>query len=71
MSGRRIKFLRDFDYHPAPSITIAYKAGMVQFVRLECAQQAVSGGYAEHVPAPEIPSGLGRLLKRATNERPG
>jgi hypothetical protein len=62
--GRRIRFIRDFDYHPTPQVTIAYKAGMTEFVRLECAEQAVAKGAAEHVSVAGIPSGLARTVRR-------
>jgi hypothetical protein len=40
----RVKFTKDFDYKPKPSVTIAYKAGREYTVRRECADQAIAVG---------------------------
>jgi hypothetical protein len=63
-AGRRIRFSADFDYWPTPQIVIAYKAGMVEFVRLECAQRAVAKGVAEYVTLADMPSGLGQIVRK-------
>lgn len=62
--GRRIRFTADFDYSPTATTTVAYKSGMVQFVRLECAEQAVAAGKAQVLPFGGPPSGLADTLAR-------
>lgn len=42
----KVKFTADFDYKPAPQITVAYLAGMEENVRRECAEQAIAAGKA-------------------------
>ena len=42
----RVRFIADFDYKPLPSMTIAYRAGMVCVVKRECADQAFAAGKA-------------------------
>lgn len=42
----RVRFTADFDYRPTKVSTIAYKKGMVETVRRECADQAVAEGKA-------------------------
>jgi len=51
-TSRRVRFIKDFDYLPKPSITIAYLAGQVAVVRLECAEKAIAKGVA--VPTQEV-----------------
>lgn len=63
-AGRRVRFIADFDYSPTKQITIAYKAGMVEFVRLECAQQAIAAGKAELRSVPAMPSALKKRVQR-------
>lgn len=63
-AGRRVRFIADFDYSPTPRITIAYKKGMVEFVRLECAQQAVAAGKATVGAVPDMPEALRRQVER-------
>lgn len=41
-----VRFTADFDYRPTKVCTIAYKKGMVETVRRECADQAVAEGKA-------------------------
>ncbi len=43
-----IKFTHDFDFRPPekPRVCIAYKRGMVQFVRRVCAERALAAGKA-------------------------
>lgn len=43
-----IKFSADFDFRPPekPRVCIAYKAGMTEFVRRICAEQAIEKGKA-------------------------
>lgn len=67
MSGRRIRFLADYDYKPRPQVTIAYKAGKVEFVHLECAEKAVAAGKAEYVEIGAPPAGLSATLARLKN----
>jgi len=40
----RVRFLEDFDYKPAPQVTIAYKVGTERTVKRECADRAVALG---------------------------
>jgi predicted secreted protein len=50
-----LRFLADYDFRPpeAPRrIRIAYKAGMVQFVRRVCADEATAAGKAELTERP-------------------
>lgn len=50
-----VRFLSDYDFRPpeAPRrICIAYKAGMVQFVRRVCADEAIAAGKAELTERP-------------------
>lgn len=62
----RVEFVEDFDYIPslAPRSLVAYKRGMVETVRRECADQAIGQGKAvelkpkgknddEEVPEPD------------------
>jgi hypothetical protein len=67
---RRVRFLRDFDYRPKPNVTIAYKKGMMAFVRLECAERAIAIGAAEKVSVPKIPAGLSDTISRRRRKRP-
>lgn len=39
-----VRFTSDFDWKPAPQITVAYRAGTVMFVRRICAEAAVAAG---------------------------
>lgn len=41
-----ISFTADYDWKPTPAVTIAYKAGMTQFVTRACATLAVAAGKA-------------------------
>lgn len=45
-----VRFVRDFTYVPSlrRSVSIAYKPGMVLFVKRECAEQAILLGRAVH-----------------------
>ncbi|UXT99916.1 hypothetical protein [Agrobacterium tumefaciens] len=45
----RVRFTQDFDYRPAPSVTIAYKAEWEGTVKRECAKAAVAAGKAEWI----------------------
>jgi len=45
----RVRFTHDFDYKPTAQSTIAYKAGMEETVKRECAEQAIAAGKAEEV----------------------
>jgi len=42
----RVRFTHDFDYKPLPSVTIAYRAGMVCVVKRQCADQAIAANKA-------------------------
>lgn len=55
---RRVHFIRDFDYKPKPSVTIAYRKGEKVLVRLECAEQAIARGYAVSVKGPVPKAGI-------------
>ncbi len=48
-------FLRNFDFRPPEKrrICIAYKAGMVKFVRRICGEQAIAAGKAERTVRPQ------------------
>ncbi len=50
-----LKFSADFDFHPPerPVCTIAYKRGMVKFVRRVCGDQAIAAGRAELTQRPK------------------
>lgn len=41
-----VYFMRNFDYHPAPRVLKAYKAGWEGTVKRECAEQAIAAGAA-------------------------
>lgn len=69
--GRRVRFLADFDYKPEQRVTIAYQAGSVQFVRLECAQRAVAAGKAEYVSLPAPPAGIAATIAKKKSRRKG
>ncbi|HEY0120552.1 MAG TPA: hypothetical protein VGC14_02125 [Rhizobium sp.] len=47
-----VRFIRSFNFAITPAVTIAYRAGMVEFVHRRCADKAVSGGRAEIVVRP-------------------
>ena len=69
-TGRRVRFLADFDYKPTPQTTIAYKAGQTEFVRRECAERAIALGKAEPVDLPAPPAGIsGTIAKRQPHSR--
>ena len=54
----RVRFTADFDYRPTKSITIAYKTGMEETVRRDCALKAISEGKAvELIQDKENPDG--------------
>lgn len=42
----RVRFTKDFDYHPTSQSTVEYLAGMEMTVKRECADQAISAGKA-------------------------
>lgn len=48
----RVKFLKDYDYTPSGErrTTTAYKAGMVETVKVEAGEEAIRLGYAELSP---------------------
>lgn len=50
-----LRFLADFDFHPPerPQSTVAYKRGMVKFVRRVCAEQAIAKGRAVESQRPK------------------
>ncbi|AZN72006.1 hypothetical protein D5400_12615 [Georhizobium profundi] len=45
----RVRFTKDFDYKPQPSVTIAYRGGREYTVRRECADQAIALGRGDEV----------------------
>ena len=47
-----VKFTKDFDFKPKPTVTKAYKAGMVENVTQACAEQAIALGKAEKTARP-------------------
>lgn len=50
-----VRFLADFDFRPPEKrrVCIAYKAGMTQFVRSICAEQAIAQGKAVLIERPK------------------
>ncbi len=60
-----VRFTQDFDYSPRFGVTIAFRAGMTEFVRAECAEQAVAAGKAEPVenagPGPSIAETIAKV----------
>jgi hypothetical protein len=42
----RVKFIADFDWHPNPRTTIAYKKGMEMAVPQACGDAAIAAGKA-------------------------
>lgn len=47
-----VRFLKDFDWKPTPSYTIAYRAGTQMLVTTACSRKAVAKGRAELVNKP-------------------
>jgi hypothetical protein len=47
-----VKFSKNFNWSPNPSITYAYKADMVLLVTTECANAAIENGAAEKIKKP-------------------
>lgn len=47
-----IRFTADMDFKSTPGTTIEYKAGMVQNVTRDCAEQAVAAGKGVRLKAP-------------------
>lgn len=62
--GRKVQFIEDFSYKPRPSVTIAYKAGMTAYVRLECSRQAISAKKAVAVEDAPISTGVADVIRR-------
>ncbi|QMV00161.1 hypothetical protein GHV40_01060 [Devosia sp. D6-9] len=62
LSGRRVRFLVDWDWKPLPMSTIAYRAGQVAFVRLECAEKALNLGKAVLVETAAPPAGVAATI---------
>lgn len=48
-----VKFIANYNFVVTPAVTIAYKAGMVEFVHRRCATLAVAAGRAERTERPE------------------
>jgi hypothetical protein len=44
-----VRFLRNFDWKPKPTVTIAFKAGSKLVVTTRCAERAILKGAAEKV----------------------
>ncbi len=47
-----VRFLKNFDWKPLPTVTIAYKAGAKHLVTTRCAERAILKGHAEKVERP-------------------
>lgn len=47
-----VRFTGDYRWRPKPTLTIAYKVGMVQNVTRACAAAAIEAGKAEKAQAP-------------------
>lgn len=47
----RVKFLEDFDYKPAPQMTVGYRAGWSGTVKRDCAEKAAAAKKAELLDA--------------------
>lgn len=45
----RVRFTKDFDYHPTSQSTVGYLAGMEMTVKRECADQAIAAGKAKEI----------------------
>lgn len=50
-----VLFTANFDFHPPENrfSFVAYKAGMIQFVRRVCAERAIASGKAEPTVRPQ------------------
>ncbi|MBD0416509.1 hypothetical protein [Oryzicola mucosus] len=72
----RVRFTDDFDYRPRFGVTIAYKKGMEETVRRECADEAIAKGVAKEINPPrrerkaKAKAGKGTLVQ-ATKEKVG
>lgn len=69
VSGRRVRFIADFDYKPRAGITIAHRAGDVKFVHAECASRAIAMGRAIALDVPDIPAGLAVAIRKPRASR--
>lgn len=47
-----VRFTGNFNFAVTPAVTIAYRAGMTQFVHRRCADKAVASGRAEIIGRP-------------------
>ncbi len=47
-----VRFTADFDYRPVRAVVIAYKAGMEETVKRDCARKAIAAGKAVEIPNP-------------------
>lgn len=61
---RRLRFLQDWDWKPQPNVTIAFRAGDVQFVTAACSQAALYLAVAEPVTVKGPPAGIRAKIKR-------
>lgn len=50
-----VRFVKPFNFRPPekPQSHVAYKAGMVKFVRRICAEMAIAAGKAERTVRPQ------------------
>lgn len=69
--GTRLRFLKDFDFKPKSSITIAYKAGEEKLVTRACAEQALKAKVAERVTVPKPPRRLASRFKAGAGDNSG
>ncbi len=47
-----VRFLKNFDWKPMSTVTIAYKEGAKHLVTTRCAERAIAKGAAEKVERP-------------------
>ncbi len=47
-----VRFLRNFDWKPLPTVTIAYREGAKHLVTTRCAERAILKGAAEKIERP-------------------
>jgi hypothetical protein len=68
-TGRRVRFIADFDYKPSPLVTMAYKTGTIEYVRKECAEQAIKLGRAVPHELPAPPAGIAATIAKKPRRR--
>jgi hypothetical protein len=47
-----VRFIKDYDFKPTPAVTIAYKAGMTEYVTRRCATLAIASEKAARAEQP-------------------